>query len=215
MVYYDKQTVNGDDIRGFVDLRKATRVQQVSQVINKKERPVLEIRTGTRTYFMAPDTINKQLTNPVVPKLQFILGWPVSEPSFTEEISSDTREGQEEVVASWLEVVSIQVKMELETKTFDVETVADSSETLPPKLKLRASPLDLALVDIVDPDQAYSWWSYRDIISWSCPIPNELHLSIRVPSANLRCVFKRENAMEVKALIEFHTNSIFAISAPS
>ncbi len=59
-----------------------------------------------------------------------------------------------------------------------VETVADSSETLPPKLKLRASPLDLALVDIVDPDQAYSWWSYRDIISWSCPIPNELHLSI-------------------------------------
>ena len=32
MVYYDKQTVNGDDIRGFVDLRKATKVQQTSQV---------------------------------------------------------------------------------------------------------------------------------------------------------------------------------------
>jgi hypothetical protein len=111
LVYYDKQTVNGDDIRGFVDLRKATRVQQISQVgwtarlplppitqpasthsarlaplrgrslrfafvclcvcvccatlllwaqvINKKERPVLEIRTATRTYLMAPDTINK------------------------------------------------------------------------------------------------------------------------------------------------------------
>jgi hypothetical protein len=159
---------------------------------------------------------------------------------------------QEEVTANWFEITAIQVKMEVETKTFDVgvccwlpfawallacaavppppspcqnrharprgtrspvglvvgvvgaaqhrgarrtfppspfplhlcahrpcsETIADSSETLPARLKLRASPLDLALVDTVDLDQAYSWWSYRDIISWSCPLPNELHLSI-------------------------------------
>jgi hypothetical protein len=35
----------------------------------------------------------------------------------------------------------------------------------------------------------------------------------RVPSANLRCVFKRENAIEMKDLIEFHVNSIFSLKA--
>jgi hypothetical protein len=149
-------------------------------------------------------------------------------------------------MANWLEVTSIQVKMEQDTKTFDVgtpsasphrylfrglhlhvvsllpsdrlmwalfptplihaatlvsplgwaDTVADSSESLPTKVKLRASPLDLALIDMVDPDQAYTWWSYRDIISWSCPIPNELHLSIVRVRATSFCVCS-ESAFKV------------------
>lgn len=122
LVYYDKQSVNGDDIRGFIDLRKVISVKDagvkvrafprccfsdpnllpgtlmqtnvVSQNINRVDRSVIEIVTGPRTFVIAPDTINKTLSTPAVPRLQFILGWPVPEPVFEDEVTSELPDDQ-------------------------------------------------------------------------------------------------------------------------
>lgn len=74
LVYYDKRSVNGDDILGFVDLRKATQVNEARKVdyfamgdahltlpqsVNKKEERVVEIKTSTRTYLLCPESVNK------------------------------------------------------------------------------------------------------------------------------------------------------------
>ena len=68
---------------------------------------------------------------------------------------------QAQVFGTWLDVISVQVKLEQETKTYEVTTVADSTEALPEKLMLRATPTDLALLDATDADQAHTCWSYR------------------------------------------------------
>lgn len=61
------------------------------------------------------------------------------------------------------------------------EVVADSTESLPTELNLRCTATDMALLDIDDEDQAHTCWSYRDIASWSCPIDQELHITVVRP----------------------------------
>mgnify|MGYP001953079048 CR=1 FL=1 len=65
-VYYDKQSVSGDDILGFIDLRKATEVRNTTKTINKAESKVMEIITPSRTYSLAPLTVHKVRTGCVV-----------------------------------------------------------------------------------------------------------------------------------------------------
>jgi hypothetical protein len=208
LVYYDKQSVSGDDILGFVDLRKAVEVKEVTKTVNKVEESCIEIVTASRNYYLCPESVNKTLNAPVVPKLQFILGWPVPEPAFNQEITAETPDGKVKCFNTWLESLTVQVKVETTVQTFEASVVADSTDTLPPHVTLRCTATDLALLDVDDGDQAHTCWSYRDVASWSCPIDTELHITVRIPAAMIRCVFKTDRAKEIKGVIETHIQRI-------
>jgi hypothetical protein len=67
------------------------------------------------------------------------------------------------------------------------EATAASMDVLPPNVQLRVTPIDLAVVEPTDTDQAITCWSYRDVLSWSCPVPKELHLTVVRVAAPTLC----------------------------
>lgn len=182
LVYYDKKDVDMSSLLGFIDLRKADKIEEDLAKVNKKEQRVLTIATKDRTFHICPQSLNKRLEAPVVPSVQYILGWPVPEPVLGEEYDLD--EGGDDpdaIFDEWLEQIGVAVKTEQEVDYFEAEVVTDSTESLPPKVTLRATALNLVVLSGEDDSVALTCTSYDQITSWKCPIPTEL--LIRLVSA--------------------------------
>jgi hypothetical protein len=217
LVYYEKQSVSGDDILGYVDLRRAVDVRSVRRTVLKEEAAVIEVVTPDRVFVLAPQTVNESLSTPLSPRIQYILGWPVPEPAFGREFTIADDGGSEAAKArvrdEWFDALRLQMRTEQEVKKYLVTVLVDSTETLPPSILLRAAPTEMALLDVGDPDLAHVCWSYRDITSLSTPVPSELHISVRVPGSTVRVVFKSDRAREVKGVVEEHIKKILTHQA--
>jgi hypothetical protein len=57
-------------------------------------------------------------------------------------------------------------------------------------------------LDVSDPDLPHTCWSFKDIASWSNPIPCELHFTIRVPGSMVRAVLKTDKAADIHTAVE-------------
>lgn len=212
LVYYDGCTVDADRCLGFIDMRKCEGVRRSRKTVNKKERTVLELITKGRTFNLAPDTVNESLTANPSPSLQYILGWPVPEPSFGKELTVADEGGdagaEEAVAAKWFDTLAVLQEAEGRCQHFLVKVMPDSTETLPPSIVLRVAATELALLDVGDRDLAHTCWSYKDIISHSNPSQRQLHFTVRVPGAMVRAVLETDKAADIKAAIDSNIGAL-------
>ncbi len=200
-------TVAGDHILGYIDLRHCQSIERGVESVNGKSRPVIKIKSPDRVFVLAPESVNESLTQPASPSVQYILGWPVAEPEFGRELTFDAtvsteRAWQDLVLSKWWDTLSAAHSAEAACKKYLVNVLADSTETLPAHLLIRVSATEIALLDVMDPDLAHTCWSFKDIASWSNPIPSELHFTIRVPGSMVRTVLKTDKAEDIRITVE-------------
>lgn len=200
-------TVAGDRILGYIDLRQSKSIEQGVDNVNGIKRPVVRIRTPERVFVLSPDSVNESLTQPASPSVQYILGWPVAEPEFGRELTVAATPGvvlswDDIVLQKWWGVLRAAGDSEASSKKYLVSVLADSTETLPASLLIRVSGTEIALLDVNDPDLAHTCWSFKDIASWSNPIPSELHFTIRVPGSMVRAVLKTDKAADIHDTVQ-------------
>jgi hypothetical protein len=205
-------TVAGDRILGYIDLRQSTSIAASSSPVNGVLRPIICIHTPERVFMVAPDTVNESLTCPAKPAVQYMLGWPVAEPEFGRELTTFSEGGAilngGVVFETWLDTLVAAQLSEAASKKYLVTVLADSTETLPSSLLIRVAATEIALLDVADPDLAHTCWSFKDIASWSNPIPSELHFTIRVPGSMVRAVLKTDKAADIRATVETAINNL-------
>ena len=200
-------TVAGDRILGVIDLRQSKSIEQGTESVNGVKRPVIRITNPERVFVLSPESVNESLTQPTTPAVQYILGWPVAEPEFGRELSvasgpQAAPSWKDAVLQKWWDVLCAAREFEVNCKKYLVTVLADSTETLPASLLIRVSGTEIALLDVSDPDLAHTCWSFKDIASWSNPIPSELHFTIRVPGSMVRAVLKTDKAADIHETVQ-------------
>jgi len=208
-------TVAGDRILGYIDLRQTRSIEQSTDNVNGSKRPVLCISNPERVFVLAPESVNESLTQPGSPTVQYILGWPVAEPEFGRELTVNTVPAttltwEDAVLRKWWDTLAAVRASEAACKKYLVTVLADSTETLPASLLIHVSSTEIALLDVSDPDLAHTCWSFKDIASWSNPIPSELHFTIRVPGSMVRAVLKTDKAADIHTAVEHAVKTLLS-----
>lgn len=146
--------------QGFIDLRKATALNEDTAKVSGTTQRVIQVVTAARTFHICPQSINSEIRHGIVERVQHILGWPVPEPTFGHEIDVETGD-PDEVFERWMELLGSSVKTEQEVEYFDAEVVADSTESLPTTVSLRIAPTNFVCLDAEDDSVAITCTTYE------------------------------------------------------
>jgi len=80
-------------------------------------------------------------------------------------------------------VLATAVVAEKATRVFPVITVVDSTGQLPPRVLLRTTPCELAIISVEDKDMCFTAIPYNDLLKWEVPddrrVTQEIHFTAR------------------------------------
>jgi hypothetical protein len=227
LVYYNTDKPEAENIMGFVDLRTVNEVRKSKQNVSGTDQDVIEVVTSSRTYFVAPMTINRDVHNSPDGNCINILGWPVSEVLVGAQVDGekDGYAASRRVVDDWFRHLHVACEFKKLTMHADVTTVTDSTTVLPDRVYIMVTPSDVVLLDGTDKDKAFACWPYRDLASWKAESRKNLQINVRSVSNTIRCTFAVDDdahrdssglefantAYELKKKIDSHIKELVAL----